>query len=290
VTKPLILMTDPTWFDVTYDINPWMRPDVWSADRAAKGLAARRAFDDLTAALDDAGAQIEVIEGARGLPDMAFPANAAVVLDGRALLSRFQPAQRRGEEAAFLTAFQRLKWRGLVREVAQLPAGLFQEGAGDCIWDARRGHFWAGYGQRSLLPAAAAVGAFFGRDVVALELASPRFYHLDTCFCPLSGGEVLYYPAAFTPAALAEIHARIPVDRLIEASDADAAALCVNAVSLGDRIVMARAPTALRRRLEAHGYGVREVDLAPFILAGGAAFCMTLRLDLAAVPTGAVAA
>ncbi|HEY1750505.1 MAG TPA: arginine deiminase-related protein, partial [Caulobacteraceae bacterium] len=266
---PVILMTDPRWFDVAYDINPWMRPDLWRADRAAQALAARRAFDGLATALTDAGARIELIGGARGLPDMVFPANAAVVLDRRALLARFQPPERRGEEGEFLAAFERMKARGLVDEVAQLPPGLFQEGAGDCIWDAGRGHFWAGYGQRSRKAAATAVGDFFGREVVALELASPRFYHLDTCFCPLSGGEVLYYPPAFTPAALAEIRARVPAKQLITASDEDAAGLCVNAVSIGQRIVMARAPAALRQRLEARGYQVREVDLAPFILAGG---------------------
>ncbi len=39
-TRPLILMTDPTWFDVSYEINPWMRPGAWRAD--AGGDRARR--------------------------------------------------------------------------------------------------------------------------------------------------------------------------------------------------------------------------------------------------------
>src|SRR5579871_6259155 len=277
-------MTDPTWFDVSYEINPWMRPGEWGADSRSHALAARRSFDALQAALANAGAALETIEGAPGLPDMVFPANAAVVLDRRALLARFQPAERRGEELQFLAAFRAMQARGLVDEVAQLPAGCFQEGAGDCIWDARRGWFWAGWGQRSSRGAAGAVARHFGREVAPLQLASPRFYHLDTCFCPLSGGEILYYPSAFTPAARAEIRARVPADLLIEASDADAAGLCVNAVCLGETIVMACAPQALRRRLEGRGYRVVEVDLAPFILSGGAAFCMTLRLDHVSQP------
>ncbi len=277
--SPLILMTDPAWFDVSYEINPWMRPSAWRADAGAHGRAARTAFAALRQALARAGATVEVIQGARGLPDMVFPANAAVVLDRRALLGRFRPAERQGEEAQFHAAFQLLQARGLIDEIRQLPQGLFQEGAGDCIWDARRAHFWAGYGQRSILEAAKAVGAHFGREVVALELASPRFYHLDTCFCPLAGGEVLYYPPAFTSEALAIIRARVDPTQLIEADDADAAGLCVNAVSIDETIVMAKAPQPLRQRLEARGYRLLEVDLAPFILSGGAAFCMTLRLD-----------
>jgi N-dimethylarginine dimethylaminohydrolase len=115
--------------------------------------------------------------------------------------------------------------------------------------------------------------------VVGLELATERFYHLDTCFCPLSGGRLLYYPAAFTPQALAAIRAHVRPEDRIEASDQDAAAFCVNAVNIGRHIVMAKAPVALRKRLNALGYTVAQVDLAPFILSGGGAYCMTLRLD-----------
>ncbi|HZZ89069.1 MAG TPA: arginine deiminase-related protein [Caulobacteraceae bacterium] len=292
MTKPLILMTDPAWFDVSYEINPWMRPGVWGADAKAHSLAARKAFDALVAALEGAGAAVEMIGGAPGLPDMVFAANAAVVLDRKVLVARFRPAERRGEEPRFVAAFQALKARGLVDQVAQIAAAnaqgaVFQEGAGDAIWDACRGHFWTGFGQRSTRAASAEIAAFFGRDVVPLELASPRFYHLDTCFCPLSGGEVLYYPPAFTPASLAEIRRRVPASQLIEASDADAAALCVNAVSIGRTIVMAKAPAGLTRTLQARGYRIAEVDLAPFILSGGAAFCLTLRLDLVAAHAAA---
>jgi len=125
---------------------------------------------------------------------------------------------------------------------------------------------------------------------ITLELASPRFYHLDTCFCPLAGGKVLYHPAAFTSAALAAIHARVAPNDRIEASEAEAAAFCVNAVNLGSQIVMAKAPASLRRKLAGLGYALNEVDLAPFILSGGAAYCMTLRLDRASGPQAAVLA
>jgi N-dimethylarginine dimethylaminohydrolase len=285
--QPQILMTDPAWFDVSYEINPWMRPSLWRTDAAAHGHAARQAFEQLRRALLRAGAAVETIEGAPGLPDMVFPANAAVVLDHRVLLGRFRPTERRGEEARFEAAFRSLQARGAVDDVSQLPSGCFQEGAGDCIWDAGRGWFWAGFGQRSTYEAARAVAAHFARAVVALELASPRFYHLDTCFCPLSGGEVLYYPPAFTREALDEIRDRVAADQLIAASDEDAAALSVNAVSIGEAVVMATAPERLRRRLEERGYRVFEVDLSPFILSGGAAFCMTLRLDHASTPVPA---
>lgn len=282
--RPLFLMTEPGNYGVVYSINPWMRPQAWGADPVAGLSRAAAASEALRAALETAGARVEMIEGAAGLPDMVFPANAAVVLDRRALLARFRFPERQGEEARFSAAFEGLRDRGVIDEVLDLPAGLFQEGAGDACWDAARGLFWTGWGPRSDQAAAGVIARTFGREAVNLGLATDRFYHLDTCFCPLSGGEVLYYPPAFTPKGLADIHARVPADLRIEATGEDAEAFCVNAVNFGRDLVTARAPRALRRRLEARGYRMTEVDLSPFLLSGGGAYCMTLRLDRRATP------
>lgn len=279
-SQPLFLLTDPAHFAVTYTINPWMRPSAWAENPAGHLAAARRSFRSLTAALAAAGARLEVVPGVVGLPDMVFPANAAIVLDRRALLARFRHRERRGEERHFREHFRRLLERGvIVDEVAQVPQNCFQEGAGDCIWDGVRGRFWAGYGQRSTRRAAAEVSAFFGRETTALELVSPRFYHLDVCFCPLRGGEILYYPPAFSAASLAAIRDVVAAADLIEATDEDAARFNVNAVNVDDQLVMAKASPTLVSRLAERGYRVSQVDLMPFIMAGGGAYCMTLRLD-----------
>ena len=170
---PQILMTHPAYFEVDYVINPWMCPAAWHLDPKGNRAAARTAWATLAGALRQAGAELEILPGVPGLPDMVFPANAAVVLDGRALLSRFACPERRPEEGRFRSAFRALQARGLLDEVADLPEGVFQEGAGDCIWDAGRGHFWAGHSQRSLYEAIPHVAEFFGQKVVALELVSP---------------------------------------------------------------------------------------------------------------------
>ena len=279
-SKPLLLLTDPTHFEVSYTINPWMRPYAWAENPVGHLAAARRSFRSLAAALTAAGARLEIMPGVAGLPDMVFPANAAIVLDRLALLSRFRHPERQGEEQHFQAYFRDLMDRGFILdEVAQIPPNCFQEGAGDCIWDSTRGRFWAGYGQRSTRQAAAEVSAFFGRETTALELVSPRFYHLDVCFCPLSGGEIFYYPSAFSAASLAKIHDVVAPEDLIEATDQDAARFNVNAVNIDDRLVMASASPALVARLAERSYQVSRVNLLPFIMSGGGAYCMVLRLD-----------
>ncbi len=277
---PTFLMTDGSHFEVSYKINPWMTPDAWRKDEAKNRKEAREASVSLAAALRDAGARVIVIDGEPGLPDMVFPANAAVVLNRRALVSRFRFPERQGEERHFLSAFGRLQDLGTFEEVAQQPKGIWQEGAGDCIWDASRQLFWAGFGQRSSFESLASLKDFFGMPVKGLELVSGRFYHLDTCFAPLSGGEVLYYPPAFSKLSLSVIRDHVPADLRIEASDEDAARFAVNAVNVGREIVMAEPTARLADTLQERGYSVSPVHLRPFIMSGGGAYCMTLRLDL----------
>ncbi len=279
------LMTDPAHYDVRYTINPWMRPEAWSADPDANRAAALAASLALRIALEDSGATVHTVPPAAGLPDLVFPANAAIVLDGKALAARFRHPERRGEEPHFIAALEGLRDAGVLSDVSQIEVD--QEGAGDCIWDVARGLFWVGSGPRSDPRSAEIIARHFGAQVVHLPLATEQFYHLDTCFCPLSGGEILYYPPALTAEARRRLTDLAPSHLLIEASAEDAAGFCVNAVCLGRTIIMARPPLALRARLEALGYRVLGVDLAPFMLSGGGAFCMTLRLDWASAPATA---
>ena len=277
---PTYLLVEPTHYEVSYAINPWMKPGTWSENPGLHLAEARAAFASLKVALREAGGQIERADGAAGLPDMVFPANAGIVLDRKALVAAFRHPQRQGEEPAFRAIFDRLRDQGVLDEVVTLPDGVFQEGAGDCIWDRTRRLAWTGYGPRSGAAAPDVIARTFGIDLVRLELATEQFYHLDTCLCVLPHGEVFFYPPAFTRQGVAQIREVVPADRLMEAEAEDAARFCVNAVAIDRTIVMAQATPRLRQRFAERGYHVKEVGLAPFILSGGGAYCMTLRLDL----------
>jgi N-dimethylarginine dimethylaminohydrolase len=95
---------------------------------------------------------------------------------------------------------------------------------------------------------------------------------------------VMYYPPAFAEEGLAAIRERVAPEQRIEATDEEAEAFCVNAVNIGRKVIMARAPASLRAKLALRGYEVVELDLTPFMLSGGAAYCMTLRLDRTSAP------
>ena len=277
--RPEILVVTPDHYRVSYRINPWMQPETWARDAPGLQRAAAESHAAFRLALQQAGCSLIERRGAPDAPDMVFPANAAIVLDGRALMARFRHTQRKLEEAPFLAMFREMPAPGRLQEIGLFPPSCHQEGAGDCIWDAGRAHFWAGYGPRSDVDAVSVIEDFFGKPVVSLELASERCYHLDVCFCPLSGGEILYYPAALTAQARRTLYERVPRENLIEADDDDLSRFNVNAVNVGRELVMSRAGPRLRAVLAERGYRIREVDLSPFMLSGGGAYCMTLRLD-----------
>jgi N-dimethylarginine dimethylaminohydrolase len=274
------LMGHPRHFGVIYRINPWMDPERWARDEPALAAVSAKEWDALRARLTALGARIEEVPGEPGLPDLVFTANSAVVLDGKALLARFRHPERQAEEPHFAAAFHRLQAHGLIDAVRRLPDGVVLEGAGDCVWDASRRLFWMGFGQRSDAAARHAVADTFGVDVVPLGLVDPRFYHLDTALCPLPRGEVVYLPQAFAEDGLAAIRNWVEPERRIEITPEDASLLAANAVCIGDTIVMAQgASLALRNALRDRGYRVVTTPLGSFRRSGGAAFCLTLRLD-----------
>jgi N-dimethylarginine dimethylaminohydrolase len=277
--KPRILMCRPKHFAVNYAINPWMDPAGWAANGRSLAAAAREEWERLHHTLLRLGATIELLPPVPGLPDLVFTANAAVVMNRKALLARFRHAERRREQPYFERVFLELKTRGHIDSIVHLPEGLVLEGAGDCVWDGTRGLFWMGHGPRSALAAREAVEETFGLETVALELADPRFYHMDTALSALSHGEIMYFPGAFTAAGLGQIRARVAPKLRIELDEEDACRLAANAVCVGDAIALSACSAGLRRRLATRGYRVVTAPLGAFLRSGGSAFCLTLRLD-----------
>ncbi|MFD0310858.1 dimethylargininase [Streptomyces sp. NPDC127119] len=257
------LMCRPTYFDVTYSINPWMAPD--RPTSAETGLAQWKGLFDTFVEL---GHDVELIEPVPGLPDMVFAANGAIVVDGKVLVARFRHPQRGDESAAYLEWFGRGGWS----EVRQ--ARYVNEGEGDFLWAG--GEMLAGTGFRSESRAHAEVREFFGCPVTGLTLVDPRFYHLDTALAVLGDRKIMYYPAAFSPESRAVLAERFP-DAIL-AEESDAAVFGLNALSDGHNVVLPRAATGLAAQLREHGYRPLGADLTELLKAGGSVKCCTLEL------------
>ncbi len=260
-----VLMCPPDYFGIEYEINPWMRTAV-----AADHPRAVEQWQTLHATLTGLGATVELMPPEPGLPDLVFTANAGLVFRNRFLSSRFRHEVRAKESPHFD------RWmhaHGFT--VEYLPAGMYHEGAGDALFCGDT--LFAGYRTRSDAPAHHWVASHFGVRCLPVELVNPRFYHLDTCFCPLAPGVALYHPEAFDAYGRRVLESH--VGTLIAVPEADAHRFGCNAVAVGRTVVHnTRCPT-LADRLREHGYESVEVELDEFLKAGGSAKCLTLRLD-----------
>jgi N-dimethylarginine dimethylaminohydrolase len=277
--KNCFLMCMPQHFEVAYVINPWMEGNL----ARGRNAVATKQWQALLGLMRRFAA-VDCINAAPGVPDLVFTANAGLVLENTCLLSRFRHPERRPEETYFA------KWfadHGF--EVLLLPENLFFEGAGDALFDRRLPLLWMGHGHRTDAAAATVIADMLEVEVEPLELVNPRFYHLDTCFCPLDGGALLYYPAAFDQASQERIATLVPPDLRIAVGHDDAEDFACNAVNIGRDIILNQASDSLVKALGTHGFTVHQTPLAEFMKAGGSAKCLTLKVDEARMPMSAMA-
>ncbi|MBI4785015.1 MAG: TIGR00300 family protein [Oscillatoriophycideae cyanobacterium NC_groundwater_1537_Pr4_S-0.65um_50_18] len=261
------LMCAPDHYDVDYVINPWMEGNVHKSSRD-------RAVEQWTGLFHilKENTTVDLVQPEKGVPDMVFTANAGLVLENTVVLSRFFHKERQGEEPFFQKWFED---QGFTVHV--LPKDLPFEGAGDALLDREGRWLWAGYGFRSELDSHPYLAKWLDIEVLSLRLMDERFYHLDTCFCPLTDGYLLYYPPAFDAYSNRMIEMRVPEAKRIAVDEADAVNFACNAVNIDRLIVMNKASDNLKARLSEAGFQIIETPLTEFLKAGGAAKCLTLR-------------
>ncbi len=263
-----ILMCAPQFYDVDYVINPWMEGNVNQSSREAAQVQWKALYQIL-----NSYAKVDLVDPQQGWPDMVFTANAGLVLGDTVVLSRFFHAERQGEEPYFQEWFEA---QGC--QVYTLPKSLPFEGAGDALLDRAGRWLWAGYGFRSELDSHPYLAKWLDVEVLSLRLVDHRFYHLDTCFCPLTDGYLLYYPAAFDTYSNRLIELRVPEEKRIVVEEVDAVNFACNAVNIDRVLVMNSASDALKQAIGDRGFTVVETPLTEFLKAGGAAKCLTLRM------------
>ncbi len=263
---PSFLMCRPTYYTITYEINPWMRLTRQTVRRVARRQW-QQLYDLLTHRLR---VRVRLVQSVQGLPDLVFTANAGLVVGVTLIRSNFRFPERQGEEAVVEQYFRERGYR-----IARLPRRFNFEGEGDALWVGST--LLLGFRFRSDAAAHERLSRLLRHEVLPVELTDTRFYHLDTCFCPLGASSALWYPKAFDRYGRRVIASR--VQDLIEVSESDARRFCCNSIAVQRDLVMpAGVSRRLKRAVDSRGWTVHEVDLSEFIKAGGAAKCLVLRL------------
>jgi N-dimethylarginine dimethylaminohydrolase len=258
-----VLMCDPKHFEVSYDINPWMTSHIGKVDNHLAQSGWFALFEALSKI-----AIVKLVKGVPGLPDLVFTANAGSVHGDVVVLSRFTNLERTGEEPIFREWFQNNGFN-------VIQPALPYEGEGDHIVDSK-GRHWLGSGFRTNRLVSYELEHILRKHINVLELVDPRWYHLDTCFCPLPNGGLMWYPNAFSKSSQDLIYRSFSDS--ITVSTGDALRFGCNCVGIGEHLFIPN-NTTVANQLRSVGYTVHEFELSEFIKSGGAAKCLVLNIN-----------
>lgn len=257
-----LLLCPPDFYGIEYEINPWMHRE-HGADR----VLASRQWQQLRAQFLELGCAVDLIAPQPGLPDMVFTANAGLICGGDAVPSNFRHRERQGEAPHFTRWFAE---NGFA--VRSLPADLVFEGEGDALFCGET--LFCGYRYRSDIRSRRQLGEWFRCLTISVELVDERFYHLDTCFCPLPGGGAAWFPPAFD--AYGQSAIRQHCEFLIDVVPEEAIRFACNAVVIGKNVVLSEGCPRLMNELEQRGYRCHPLSMTEFIKSGGSCKCLTL--------------
>lgn len=270
-----VLMCPPAFFTVRDVKNPFMRVDAMvDRDRAA------HQWESLKNTFARLGVTPHVLEPADDLEDMVFAANQAFIGAGIrharfAVPSRMRYSSRQREVPFYVDWLAR---NGFTVIDAALE-DEFLEGHGDLLQHPGRNLVWAGHGFRSSREGIAKFARAVqgeGLTVAPLQLVDEVFYHLDTCFAPLSEDAAIVYPDALDAESLDAL--RRGWTRLYDIERDDALQFVCNGVAVNERFVVSHLTPALRRILDREKLMPEIVDVSEFEKAGGSVFCLKALL------------
>lgn len=271
-----ILMCEPVHFGVFYEINSWMNDNVGKVQQEKAKIQWNNLYHKILQ-----HTKVSLIKNPpQNVPDLVFTANAAIVYKKSVLLAHFACPERQLEEDVNKQFFVEKNYQV---DSSCIEKNIYFEGAGDCLMHEKSQKVILAYGFRTSQQAFSYVNNFYQQinskiKIIQVELMNKNFYHLDTCFCPLKNGKILYYPEAFSKDSNMLLEKEFG-DELIAVSQEDAYSFACNAVSFQNSIILNKASEKFKRQMNRIKVDVIETSLTEFMLSGGSAKCLTLEIN-----------
>lgn len=255
-----VLLCHPSYFEVKYQINPWMK--VGSVN---KSLALKQ-WNKLKEVYEDLGIKVSVIDQDKDFPDMVFATDQGIINGNKILLANFKYRERKGETNIYKNYFLKNNY-----EIHELPSLINLEG-GDVV--SFEDAIFLGNGFRTSISSSKYLKKFLHKKIYSLNLVDPYFYHLDTCLFVLDRGHAFYFSKAFDEKSKKILKQLIP--NLIPLTKKEAFSFTANCVVLGKNILVQKGNKKFNNNLKELGYKIIEIDVSEFIKAGGGIHCLTL--------------
>ncbi|MBL4715049.1 MAG: hypothetical protein JKX95_00300 [Bacteroidia bacterium] len=277
--EPLnILLSTPDHFQIKDSKNPFtnlsvdldkeVAIDQWNNLRSTyEELADKNILEDIT-----------VLDSDPKCEDMVFCANQTfpwILNDGSnvVVLSKMRHMSRQNEIIHFSSFFESIGYQILLLN----NTDCF-EGMGDAIPHPSKKLIYLGNGQRTSENAVKEISSLLEVPIISLRLINEYFYHLDTCFLPVSENTVLLCSSAFSNKAIDLIHSLF--NEVIDIPEKEA----INFFSLNTHCITSSAKVAIIQKgttttkevLIDHGFEVIELQTTEFMKSGGSVYCMKM--------------
>jgi N-dimethylarginine dimethylaminohydrolase len=275
-----ILMCSPEYFDIIDVKNPYME----SQEGMVNKIIANQQWNQLKGIYEDWKTkgfldEILVIPGAEGREDMVFCANQSFPFinsrgEKAVIISKMRHPSRQLEVPFFEQFYLDLEYQSIHLNKAEMF-----EGMGDTIPHPGRKLYYGGYGHRSNADAYDEIQQASNSDFILLELITENFYHLDTCFVPLSEDAVMLCKDAFTDEGFEIIKKCFKRIYEIPAEEA-LSTFCLNTHVLTESkvAVLQSGSIKAKQALEAESYQIYETETGEFMKSGGSVFCMKMMV------------
>ena len=219
---------------------------------------------------DELDVQVDLLEPRPGMPGLVLAASGGVVWKDSFIAGQSREWSRRPESETWANFF-------LVRGYAMLvlPEGGCFEGERDLV--AVDGALFAGHRSDDDLRVHRSLSEIHEHEVHSLRLSDEWDWPLDTCLCPLGGGNVLYYPDAFHPDTRRILHDKLRGLHSVDAGDARR--LACNAMAANGKVILTEGCGPTARRLEQAGVQVHTVPLGAYARHGAGPKALVLRME-----------
>ena len=259
-----LLMCRPDFFEIVYQINPYM-----DLSKQPDRDLLKAEYAQIVASHIQAGRKVRFMEPVDGLPDMTYTANQALIRGKKAVLANL-PAERAGE---LLHVREWLTSNGY--EVFDCPYLL--SGQGDAL-PTGTGAVIKGRGWRSDPQSDQFVADKLGYEIIPIQTVGPQWYDNDLVFGILKPGLIAVCFDALDEASRKLIRSRTDFQTIeVELKEAEKGAC--NLVSDGKTVTMMDGAPKLAADLRKQGFTVIELPITQLWLGGGGIRCTTLALD-----------
>ena len=260
-----LLLCPPSFYDIRYEINPWM-----NTDNPIDKAKAHEQYETLKYAYDALNVTYHELSPNNHFPDQIFTTDTGHIEKNMFIKAQFKYKERRGE-VTVVEEF--LKTHGTYQTI-ELPEGIYFEG-GDLI--KFEDIYFFGWGKRSSKEALPFLKKHLDAEIVGIELIDDWYYHLDTCLAPINKKVALAHIGAFPKTSADEIKKHF--GQIIQTTEEDNKQFACNMVTIDGKAILTQGISDdLKDQLRPHVDLISTVPMSEYIKGGGSVHCASLEL------------